>query len=91
MNLESQKTKLTLEFKGYVMRIRQFLEQNRRFADRCLNRVKMISNEIVTEQELAAQAEDEEASGEAASGEAADPTTTDAATTDAAAATADAS
>jgi hypothetical protein len=90
MNLESQKTKLTLEFKGYVMRIRQFLEQNRRFADRCLNRVKMISNEIVTEQELAAQAEDEEASGEAsgeaASGEAADPTTDDAA-----AATADAS
>lgn len=52
INLESQKTKLTLEFKGYIVRIRQFLEQNKRFAERCLNRVKMISNEIVTEQEL---------------------------------------
>ena len=28
------------------------MEQNKRFAERCLNRVKMISNEIVTEQEL---------------------------------------
>lgn len=63
INLESQKTKLTLEFKGYIIRIRQFLEQNKRFAERCLNRVKMISNEIVSEQELASKeaAEAEEA------------------------------
>ena len=63
INLESQKTKLTLEFKGYIIRIRQFLEQNKRFAERCLNRVKMISNEIVSEQELASKeaAEVEEA------------------------------
>ena len=30
VNLESQRTKLTLEFKGYVLRIHQFLEQNKR-------------------------------------------------------------
>lgn len=55
MNLESQKTKLTLEFKGYTVHIRQFLEQNKRFAVRCLKRVQMISNEIVTEQEMSAK------------------------------------
>ena len=59
INLESQKTKLTLEFKGYIVRIHQFLEQNKRFADRCLNRVKMISNEIVTDQELASKKEND--------------------------------
>ena len=72
INLESQKTKLTLEFKGYIVRIRQFLEQNKRFAERCLNRVKMISNEIVTEQELsskeAAEAETKQATEDAADG-----------------------
>jgi len=52
VNLESQKTKLTMEFQGYIIRIEQFLEQNERFSNRCLNRVKMISSEIVTEQEL---------------------------------------
>jgi len=52
VNLESQKTKLTMEFQGYIIRIEQFLEQNERFSNRCLNRVKMISTEIVTEQEL---------------------------------------
>lgn len=52
VNLESQRTKLTLEFKGYVLRIHQFLEQNKHFADRCLNRVKMISGEIVTDKEM---------------------------------------
>ena len=71
INLESQRTKLTLEFKGYIVRIRQFLEQNKRFADRCLNRVKMISNEIVSEQELAAQ-EAVEASATAADDDAAE-------------------
>ena len=73
VNLESQKTKLTLEFKGYVLRIHQFLEQNRRFAARCLNRVKMISNEIVTEQEAedrkqAAANDDATADGDATAG-----------------------
>ena len=65
INLESQKTKLVLEFKGYVVRIHQFLEQNKRFAERCLNRVKMISNEIVSEQELAAKEEAQAASANA--------------------------
>lgn len=66
INLESQKTKLTLEFKGYTVRIRQFLEQNKRFAERCLKRVQMISNEIVTEQEMAAKETAEEEANAAA-------------------------
>ncbi len=61
VNLESQKTKLTLEFKGYITRIKQFLDQNDRFSGRCLGRVKLISNEIVTDAELAKQQEEEEA------------------------------
>ena len=42
MNLENQKQKLTLEFESYI--------------DRCLNRIKMISEEIVTAEEQAQQA-----------------------------------
>ena len=60
VNLEGQKTKLTMEFQGYIIRIEQFLEQNERFSNRCLNRVKMISSEIVTEQELLQKEIDEE-------------------------------
>jgi len=59
VNLQSQETKLTLEFKGYIIRLEQFLQQNKKFAARCLNRVELISNEIVTEQELEAQKEKE--------------------------------
>ena len=70
VNLESQKTKLTLEFKGYIIRIKQFLEQNKRFSERCLGRVKMISNEIVSEGELAEQQQSSEPSDATA-----DPTT----------------
>tara|TARA_Y100000589_G_C26665823_1_gene431843 strand:- start:15 stop:545 length:531 start_codon:yes stop_codon:yes gene_type:complete len=57
VNLQSQETKLTLEFKGYIIRLEQFLQQNKKFAARCLNRVELISNEIVTEQELEEQQE----------------------------------
>lgn len=71
LNLESQRTKLTLEFKGYIMRIHQFLEQNNRFAERCLKRVQMISNEIVTEQE-AESAKKEEVAAAAAEASAAE-------------------
>jgi hypothetical protein len=60
VNLQSQETKLTLEFKGYIIRLEQFLEQNKKFAARCLKRVELISNEIVTEQELEAQNEQQE-------------------------------
>ena len=68
VNLESQRTKLTLEFKGYVLRIHQFLEQNKHFADRCLNRVKMISGEIITDKEMQEKQQQEEAEKAAAEG-----------------------
>ena len=53
MNLESQKQKLTLEFTSYIERLSKFLEQNKEFSGRCLNRIKLISNEIVTSEEAA--------------------------------------
>ena len=53
MNLESQKQKLTLEFNSYIERLGKFLEQNKNFSERCLNRIKKISNEIVTSEEKA--------------------------------------
>ena len=51
MNLDAQKQKLTLEFDAYISRLGKFLEQNKNFSDRCLNRIKLISGEIVTAQE----------------------------------------
>ena len=51
MNLESQKQKLTLEFTSYIARLTQFLDQNKNFSNRCLNRIKIISQEIVTSEE----------------------------------------
>ena len=42
MNLESQKQKLTLEFNSYIDRLGKFLEQNKNFSERCLNRIKLI-------------------------------------------------
>ena len=51
MNLESQKQKLTLEFDSYIIRLGRFLEQNKNFSGRCLNRIQMISEEIVTSEE----------------------------------------
>jgi len=60
VNLQSQQTKLTLEFKSFIIRLEQFLKQNAKFAGRCLNRVKLISNEIVTEQEAAQRQREEE-------------------------------
>ena len=55
MNLEGQKQKLTLEFSSYISRLSKFLEQNKNFSDRCLNRIKLISSEIVTAEEAAEQ------------------------------------
>ena len=54
MNLESQKQKLSLEFGSYIERLSKFLQQNATFSDRCLNRIKIISDEIVTAEEKAA-------------------------------------
>lgn len=51
MNLEGQKTKLTLEFSSFITRLGKFLEQNKNFSDRCLKRIKMISSEITTADE----------------------------------------
>jgi hypothetical protein len=51
MNLESQKTKLTLEFDSYIERLTKFLDQNKNFSDRCLKRIIMISSEITTAEE----------------------------------------
>lgn len=51
MNLEGQKQKLVLEFNSYIERLKQFLDQNKKFSGRCLNRIKMISNEITTAEE----------------------------------------
>ena len=57
MNLEGQKQKLTLEFTSYISRLTKFLDQNKNFSDRCLNRIKLISSEIVTAEEVAAETE----------------------------------
>ena len=54
MNLESQKQKLTLEFTAYIERLSKFLDQNKSFSGRCLNRIQLISSEIVTAEEQAA-------------------------------------
>ncbi len=61
MNLESQQQKLSLEFASYIERLTKFLDQNKNFSDRCLNRIKLISSEIVTaeEQEAAEEAADD--------------------------------
>ena len=59
MNLDSQKTKLTLEFTSYIARLKQFLDQNKNFSSRCLNRIQMISNEITTSEEQKKEKEDD--------------------------------
>lgn len=55
MNLQGQQQKLTIEFSSYITRLKDFLEQNKNFSGRCLNRIKMISNEIVTSEEVEAE------------------------------------
>ena len=57
MNLESQKQKLTLEFDSYITRLTKFLDQNSEFSGRCLNRIQMISSEIVTAEEQQQQSD----------------------------------
>ena len=50
-NMRSQQTRLRTEFEASITQIREFLAGNARFASRCLRRIQMISNEIVTQQE----------------------------------------
>ena len=64
MNLQSQKQKLTIEFDGYIERLSKFLEQNQKFSGRCLNRIKIISSEIVTSEEAEKAKQEEEESTE---------------------------
>jgi hypothetical protein len=59
MNLESQKQKLSLEFESFIERLTKFLDQNKNFSSRCLNRIQIISNEIVTAEEQQAATEEE--------------------------------
>ena len=60
MNLKGQQQKLSIEFDSYIIRLLDFLEQNKNFSGRCLNRIKIISQEIVTKEE-AEQEEEQEA------------------------------
>mgnify|MGYP001405183150 FL=1 len=60
MNLKGQQQKLTLEFDSYIVRLTDFLNQNKNFSGRCLNRIKIISNEIVTKEEQEAEEENAE-------------------------------
>lgn len=60
MNLESQQQKLTLEFDSYIQRLLKFLNQNKNFSNRCLNRIKIISSEITTTEEQQAEQDDED-------------------------------
>jgi hypothetical protein len=60
MNLKGQQKKLTLEFDSYIVRLTDFLNQNKNFSGRCLNRIKIISNEIVTKEEQEAEEENVE-------------------------------
>lgn len=55
MNLKGQQQKLTLEFDSYIVRLTDFLNQNKNFSGKCLNRIKIISNEIVTKEEQEAE------------------------------------
>ena len=55
MNLESQKQKLSLEFTSYIERLSKFLDQNKEFSGRCLTRIQLISNEIVSAEEAASE------------------------------------
>lgn len=60
MNLQGQQQKLTLEFESYIERLTKFLDQNKNFSSRCLNRIKLISSEIVTSEEIEKEDEIEE-------------------------------
>ena len=50
--LEMQQEKLELQFGSNIKRIDTFLEQNKKFSEKCLKRIQIISSEIVDEEEL---------------------------------------
>lgn len=48
MNLTSQKSSLETDYKTSILKLKQFLNNNERFADKCLRRVVRISSEVET-------------------------------------------
>ena len=56
--LRSQQVRLRTEFISSIEQIKEFLAGNARFAARCLRRIQLISNEIVTREEAAAATPD---------------------------------
>ena len=52
MNLTGQKEKLEIEYSSNIKRIDTFLDQNKKFSEKCLKRIQLISSEIVTKEEL---------------------------------------
>lgn len=52
MNLTGQKEKLEIEYSSNIKRIDTFLDQNKKFSEKCLKRIQLISSEIVTNEEL---------------------------------------
>lgn len=52
MNLSGQKEKLEIEYTSNIRRIDTFLEKNKSFSEKCLKRIKLISSEIVTKEEI---------------------------------------
>ena len=59
MNLTGQKEKLEIEYSSNIKRIDTFLEQNKKFSEKCLKRIQLISSEIVTKEELEEEKEEE--------------------------------
>ena len=52
LNLKEQKTTLKVSFESYCVRLEQFLNENLKFATKCVKKVELISGEIKTEEEL---------------------------------------
>jgi len=60
VNLQSQMMKLRTEFESNIQRIKAFLIANKNFSSKCLDRIKMIANEIISQEELEEKQEIEE-------------------------------
>lgn len=65
LNLKQQKSGLQTSFGGYCQRISQFLEENLKFAKKCVRRVELISGEIKSQDEVDAAETGGDAGGDA--------------------------
>ena len=52
LNLKEQKTTLKVAFESYCTRLELFLNENLKFATKCVKKVELIAGEIKTEEEL---------------------------------------